>query len=318
MYQAGDIEVFIFAHNRAAFLRETLECYLGQTVTGFRLVILANGPTPEVDAVSKEYAAKGVDTITERKVLNVHGCVSRCRELASRPITIMAHDDDLIHPAYVETVLKCYNQVPNLNMVLSAMGEWDEEPFSREYHSHFVLLNRAELSAYIFIGKPFAFSSSSYKTEALKKSPGPDFSRFGKVNDVPFMLGVCGDQKAVVLQFPFVKCRSHKAQDSKNFVTGPTAEEWISLDLCHKEIMGHGGRRIKLAHICNSFHRLKMAWWAWCVCEHSKMNFWQYMKLAFRMGEMDVKRCLLGGILHGNIRQKVSEKLCSFKIKELK
>ena len=130
MYQASDIEVFIFAHNRASFLREALDCYFRQTVAGFRLVILANAPTPEVVQVAHEYAAKGAELVLEPSVLNVHGCVRRCQELASRSITVLAHDDDWVHPAYLETLLKCYNQNPEIRMALSAMGVGSMESFS--------------------------------------------------------------------------------------------------------------------------------------------------------------------------------------------
>ena len=190
MYQAQDIEVFIFAHDRAAFLREALNCYLAQTVTGFRLVVLANAPAADVLQVTQEYAARGVETICEPAPLNVHGCVRRCQELASRAITVMAHDDDWVHPAYLETILKCYNQNPGLHLVLSAMGEWDEKPFSAQGHSREILLNQSELSAYIFIGVPFAFSSSCYKIEILKHALAPDFGRYGNVYDVRTIIGV--------------------------------------------------------------------------------------------------------------------------------
>lgn len=118
MYTAKDIEVFFFAHDRAEMLRQAVDCYLNQTVKGARLILLANAPTQEVLQVAREYASKGVELVHEPKSLNVFGCVQRCREIASRAITVMAHDDDLIHPAYLETLLKAYNQIPNVNVVV--------------------------------------------------------------------------------------------------------------------------------------------------------------------------------------------------------
>ena len=313
MYQAQDIEVFIFAHDRAAFLREALDCYLAQTVTGFRLVVLANAPAADVLQVTQEYAARGVETICEPAPLNVHGCVRRCQELASRAITVLAHDDDWVHPAYVENLLKCYNQIPGIYLALSAMGEWDEKPFSAPGHSRVFLLNQSELSAYIFIGESFAFSSSSYKTEILKHAPAPDFARYGKVNDVPFMLGVCGGGRAAVLAFPFVKGRTHGGQDSRTFSTGPTAKQWLELDLCHKEMMRRGGTKMTLAYICNALHRLKTGWRDWCKCEYGKMTFAQYLKLARQMGALDTKRRLCGFLLRGGVRKALLDGLCPFK-----
>ncbi len=312
MYQANDIEVFVFAHDRAAFLREALDCYLCQTISSFRLVVLANAPTEEVLLVLQEYALKGVEVVLESQSLNVYGCVRLCQELASRAITVMAHDDDWVHPAYLETLLKCYNQNPDIHLALSAMGKWDGNAFSEEYHSRTYLLNQSELSAYIFIGESFAFSSSSYKTKALKNAPAPDFARYGKVNDVPFMLGVVAAGTAAVLQFPFVKCRTHQAQDSRTFSTGPTAKQWIELDLCHKEMMSRGSAKMKWAYICNAFHRLKTGWQDWCKCEHYKMSFSQYLQLARQMGALDKERHFFGFLLRGSVRKSLLNVLCQF------
>lgn len=318
MYTPRDVEVFLFAHDRPAFLREALDSYLRQTVGGFRLALLANAPTPEVLQVAQEYAGRGVELILEPQSLNVYGCVRRCQELASRSITVLAHDDDWVHPAYLETLLKCYNRFAKLQVAVSAAGEWDARPFTADYHTQLVLLKRAEFSAYIFTGEPFAFSSSSYKTEIFKTAPAPDFARYGKVNDVPFMLGVCRGGEAAVLQFPFVKCRIHPRQDSLNFATGPRAREWIELDLCHKREMSHGGRKLRWAYILNAFHRLKTGWRDWCVCEHDKMTFKQYLNLARQMGALDAKRRFFGVLLRGGVRKACLEKLCSFVRLELK
>lgn len=318
MYRAEDTEIFVFAHNRAAFLRQTLDCYLNQTVRGARLIVLANAPTPDVLATAKAYAAKGVETLLEPTPLNVHGCVAYCRQAASRRITVMAHDDDLIHPAYLENLLAAYNQIPDLNVALSAMGDWNDEPFSPSCHRRLALLNQAQFSAYIFIGRSFTFSSGSYKTAALKAAPAPDFGSYGKVCDVPFMLNVCQNGQAAVLQFPFIKYRIHAGQDCRTFSTGPTARQWIALDLCHKDIMSRGDKKMQWAYCCNAFHRLRIGWRDWCLCEHDKMTFARYLKLAAQMGALDAKRLLAGILLRGGLRQALLDKLCPFEIMALK
>lgn len=307
-YTAKDIEVFFFAHDRADMLRQAVDCYLNQTVQGARLILLANAPAPEVLDVAREYAAKGVELVHEPKSLNVFGCVQRCRELASRAITVMAHDDDLIHPAYLETLLKAYNQIPNLNVALSSMKDWDDAPFSPRYHTQgTVLKNASEFSAYIFLGYSFTFSSASYRTETLKLAPAPNFDTYGKVQDVPFMLGACLDGTAAVLQYPFIKYRIHAAQDCQTFSTGPTAKQWLELDLLHKKLMSSGGKNLRRAYTLNAYHRLRIGWKDWCRCEHDKMTFAQYLDLARNMGALTTAQRLAGYLLRGGIRKRVLE-----------
>ena len=312
MYYASDIEVFFLAHNRAEFLREALDCYLKQTVQGARLVILANAPTPAVLQVTQNYASKGIETIVLPPFSNVYQGIEYCQETASRPITVIAHDDDLIHPAYLETLLACYNQIPHLNIALSTMGDWNKQPFSAKYNRKLFLLDQSQFSAYIFIGKSFTFSSCSYKTAAFKQAPKPDFACYGKVSDVPFMLGVCHDGKAAVLQFPFVKYRIHAGQDSRTFANGPTARQWVALDLCHKKMMSHGNKKTQWAYLCNAYHRLRIGWRDWCLCEHDKMTFGQYLNLARKMGALSLQKHLLGFLLRGRLRQALLNALCPF------
>lgn len=304
-YTAKDIEVFFFAHDRGEFLRQAVDCYLNQTVKGARLVILANAPTEEVLQVAKEYASKGVELIHEPKPLNVYGCAQYCQEVASRAITVMAHDDDLIHPAYLETLLKAYNQIPELNVAISAMGDWDEQPFSAYHTKTAVLQNVSEFSAYIFLGGSFTFSSASYRTETLKKAPRPDFKRYGKIQDVPFMLGACMGGKAAVLQFPFVKYRIHSGQDCQTFATGPTAEQWLELDGLHKKLMTEGHKHLRLAWQLNAYHRLRIGWRDWCLCEHGKMTFAVYLAKAREKGLLSNGAKMFGSILRGNVRTRL-------------
>lgn len=317
-YTAKDVDVFFFAHDRAEMLRQAIDCYLNQTVQGARFVLLANAPTPEVLDVAREYAGKGVELVHEPKSLNVFGCVQRCRELASRAITVMAHDDDLIHPAYLETLLKAYNQIPKLNVAISAMGDWDDKPFGAEYHTQCaVLKNVSEFSAYIFLGHSFTLSSASYRTKTLKLAPAPDFSTYGKVQDVPFMLEACMDGAAAVLQYPFIKYRVHMAQDCQTFSTGPTAKQWLALELLHQKQMSSGGNNLRRAYALNAFHFLRVGWRDWCRCEHGKMTFAEFLNLALDRGVLTMGQRFAGWLVRGGIRQKILNQLFCYNTVDL-
>lgn len=317
-YTAKDIEVFFFAHNRANMLRQAVDCYLNQTVKGAQLILLVNAPSLDVLRVAQDYISKGVKLIVEPTSLNVCGCVQYCQKMASRAITVMAHDDDLIHPAYLETILKAYNQLPGLNLVISAMGDWNDEPFSPQYHTQLrVLKNVSEFSAYIFLGYSFTFSSASYRTLALKKAPVPNYTTYGKVHDVPFMLGVCRHGEAAVLQYPFIKYRIHADQDSLTFSTGPMVKHWLALEGLHKKLMSLGGKRLSLAYELNAYHRLRIGWRDWCLCEHDRMTFKQYIRLAKEQGLLSIISSLSGAFLRGALRRMVLQYLFSGQVTNL-
>lgn len=313
MYKPEDVEVFIFAHDRADFLRETIECYLNQSLTGARIVVLANAPTPEVLELVQAYALQGVELIYTTELLGLNGSIRWCQQLASRAITVMAHDDDLIHPAYLETLLRAYNRFPDLNIALSAMGNWIEEtriPLNRAV----ILPSATAFSAYIFLGHSFTFSSCSYKTARLKEMPSPQFDVYGKVQDVPFMLSAVTNTNATacVLQYPFILYRIHDGQDCQTYATGPTAQQWISLDLLHKELMSRGIIKIRLAYIFNAYHRLRIGWKDWCRCEHGKISFREYIQFSCHMGACGPIREFFGLLLRGELRKFILSLLCPF------
>lgn len=306
MYTAKDITVYFFAHDRGEFLRQALDCYLNQTVSGATLVLLANAPTQEVLQVAQDYAPKGVQLHLEEKPMRVFECVQRCRELAHTPITIMAHDDDLIHPAYIENVLNAYNHVPHLAVALSSMGEFEQTPVYTGLSKAYVF-TASQFSAYIYQGGSFCFSSCTYKTEFLKMAPAPDYATYGKVCDVPFMLGATGSQQVAVFDFHFIRYRSHAAQDCNTFSTGPTAREWLNLEQLHKRLIlsAHTLRFYWLYQFSN-WYRLRMGWRDWCLCEHDKMTFSQYLHQARQLGVYSGLGRLLGLVFHGHLRRRVS------------
>ena len=316
-YTAKDITVYFFAHDRGEFLRQALDCYLNQTVPGAKLVLLANAPSADVLQVAKEYAPRGVKLHLEEKPMRVFECVQCCQKLADTPITIMAHDDDLIHPAYVENILHLYNNCPDLAVTLSAMGEFEETPEYKELSPAY-LFTAPQFSAYIYQGGSFCFSSCTYKTKWLKQTPAPDYATYGKISDVPFMLGATGPHKAAVLDFHFIRYRTHAAQDCQTFSTGPTVREWLNLEKLHKYLIYSAHRRrLRWLYQAANYFRLRMGWNDWCLCDHDKMDFAQYMQLAKQAGVYSATGRLLGLFLHGKFRRKVTNTLLGIKPQKL-
>lgn len=309
VYTPQDITVYFFAHDRGDFLRQALDCYLNQTVQGAKLVLLANAPSPDVLQVAKDYAPRGVQLHLEEKPMRVFECTRWCQQIAKSPITVMAHDDDLIHPAYLENVLHAYNTIADLAVCCSSMGEFEETP---EYTglSKAYVLTQPQFSAYIYQGSSFCFTSCSYKTELLKQAPAPDYDTYGKIFDAPFMLQATGSHLAAVFDFHFIRYRTHNQQDSQTFSTGPTAREWLNLEKLHRRlIFSAGSLRLRVLYAAANWFRLRMGWKDWCLCEHRKMNFSDYLLQAKEAGVYSRLGRFLGIFLHGKTRRKVTYKL---------
>ena len=63
MYTVNDIQIFITTHNRANYLKESIESLLNQTAGIKELIVLDNESNDNTEEVVKKYSNKGVKYI---------------------------------------------------------------------------------------------------------------------------------------------------------------------------------------------------------------------------------------------------------------
>lgn len=297
------MEVFVLTHKRPEFLKQTLDCYLKQTVKGFRLAVFSNGHSPETKRLLNEYARYGVEDfyVDEELAPNVNH--ARALEASGRKLLVVAHDDDLVHQAYVEHLLALFNKFPDTALAVSRSEEFSPEklcasPARRAWR----FKTRNEFAAWVFSGGGFTFSSACYKTQHVKRTDPFVAKSYGKVGDVPFMLAVCAEGEAVLTDFPFVQYRIHAGQDSYNYATGPSAEEWLNLTLLYKHLLCRpeqpGLRRLFLLQ---NYRCLRIGWRDWTKCEHGKMTWKDFKALALERGALCEKAVWAGRLLRGKV-----------------
>lgn len=308
-YTPSDLEVLVLAHKRPAFLREALACYRAQTVQGFRLAVYANGGCPEIKDIAREFDA---ELFYEEKDLGMYPNIRRAIDGARGKLTILAHDDDLIAPSYVEHLLRAFNRLDGLTLAISRQGDY-EHPGGARADACIYCPAPAYLAAYIFTGGSFTFSSFCAKTDALKKTDISLNAPYGKVTDVPFMFQMLGPAEAsCVLAWPFVKYRLHDGQDCVDYATGPTAEEWLNLTGFYKKIFDAAGGRFKCFFALQSLRHVRIGWRDWCRCEHNRMTYRQYLRLARQKGLLSFTSRVLGALLRGKISHFLQRRLVKF------
>ena len=153
---AQDITVAVLAHKRPDLLAETLASYRAQTVQGFRLMVVSNGDCPAIKEVSAKYQA---ELFYEPKELSMYENVRRAQQLTSGVFTILAHDDDLVEPDYIASLLSLANHYPNLTLVIPARYS-EEYPWNSQTRYWAYFDTPARLGGYLFSGGSFTFSSS--------------------------------------------------------------------------------------------------------------------------------------------------------------
>ncbi len=237
-----DLDIFVFTHNRAELLEQTIKNLLHQTELGIRIHVLDNASTDNTFDVVSRFKLLGV--IYHRGDINDgwQGNFERAKLLASRPWTMLFHDDDLLHPNYCEWALEQINKNKNISLLGSAVA-FDRMPndswhLNTKHDALPILCDSVkDLAGILYSGFPLGFCSVIYKTSLLKLAK-INVKNFGKVADRPFLLDISRNGKSIIFMQPLVKYRVHPLQDSNNQDSGPFVNELAALHAFYFGILG--------------------------------------------------------------------------------
>lgn len=240
-----DLTIFVLTYNRAALLRETLKNLVSQSVR-CELVVFDNHSKDDTGAVVSEFASSNVCYKRADANLGSVGNFEWARSLARRRWTMVAHDDDLLHPDYVRIALSALEANPNAAMYASGMT-FEAHPRDEYWGSptsEVVKLNGAgELASILYRDFPLHFGSVIYRTDFLKQVAWGQ--EYGKVGDRPLLLDVAMLGEVLIQRRSLVRYRVHGDQDSQTPGSGPFVEQLAAL---HRKFRDHLGASMASDH----------------------------------------------------------------------
>ena len=246
MYTIEDIDVFVMTHNRAEFLKETLDCLMVQSVRPDCVTVFDNESVDDTEAVVRAYADRGVRYV---RTTGRDGNFFEMQKRATRPFVVHFHDDNLFHREYLEKVLYVLNSVEGVAGVTGAYQyfEYSADPnYLLRYGSR--LLNKVLI---LSSGAEFAIhkirsetrpgelivdnvGALVYKTEFFKKRV-PLTDKYGKADDTALALQVLDYGRFVTLSdWNAVFIRQHPQRDvntDANSLSMEQAINWVGLYL---------------------------------------------------------------------------------------
>jgi glycosyltransferase involved in cell wall biosynthesis len=282
---AVDLEVFILTYNRADYLQQTLISLINQTVKEFRIVVLDNGSTDGTPQLVKSFESYGVELNRSERNLGGLNNFNRARHLANRQWVMAFHDDDLLHPSYIEFALKLIAKYPNLVMLGTAMS-FERNPQNSKWaplKGNFIKCKNArKFASLLYSGFSFHFGATIYRTE-LFKNCFFNWEEYGKIGDRPFLLDIAQHGPVLVFEEPFVKYRCHAGQDSGDSASGPFIPQLIALHRNYLRLLGsnpfsHEGR----IFIANNYKYLYVEYTQ--LHERNKLMGRNYIQKAFQEG----------------------------------
>jgi len=114
--------------NGERFLAQAVESLLNQTYKNIELIISDNASTDATPDLCKRYAASDARVRYSRLPENIGGVpnANRVFSLASGAYCMLAADDDVWQPTYVEQCVRCLERDPSAVLVCSEMAIIDE------------------------------------------------------------------------------------------------------------------------------------------------------------------------------------------------
>lgn len=229
-YKADDIQIFVMSHNRAHFIKDCINSILAQTAGVSEITVLDNESTDDTEAVVKGYEHKGVKYI---KTYGFLGNFKKSQELAYKKYVMVFHDDDILHPTYLEMALKILNEQDDISLITTRYTTFKGELpiFENNLKPSYYLFDKCrDFTAFMYYNEQIAFASAIYRTEEYVKND-LEYDKFSKYNDWPFMVKIAVSGKSViVVDGRMYYSRIHPNQDSSTNVICPSIEQIINWD----------------------------------------------------------------------------------------
>lgn len=231
VYVDADLEIFVLTYNRKKYLKECLESILAQTDQGIKVTVIDNHSTDGTKELLESYRAKGINHIINDHNLGVIGSMQKVQNISSTPWVMMFHDDDLIHPQYVEKARTFFNRSDTVMIV--SYGKKAVNPTSHSFRKikgveYYSGLNSSEFTGELIKAKLIPFCSAIYRREFFKATEFR-WDTYGKVGDRPFLLDVATCGETILFKKNMVLTRLHKFNDSRATDKSTTSNHWINL-----------------------------------------------------------------------------------------
>ena len=228
--ECKNLDVFVLTYNRAKYLKTMLESLCMQSATGFNIKVLNNASTDNtlevIEEVKRKYPDRNIIVITNEKNLGNAGNFIRSQELAENEYTAIFHDDDAIHPEYIEaamTLMKIHHKAVMCTGHKKLIWNVDNSNWdilNKNYHYY-----RKEDGIYLgLLIHRTVFADALYRTDAYKSiSYKPEM--YGKLHDNMFMFEMNNLGDIVFIQGICMRWRQHANSDSNTLSTGPFPQE---------------------------------------------------------------------------------------------
>lgn len=218
------LEVFILTYNRLNYLKLALESLFNQTVNNIKITVVDNASNDR----TKEYiellqkSHNNLNYYRQKENIGVLNNFLSVRNLAQAEYTYIPHDDDIVHPQYIEAILKVLDSEQNVDLIYSQKKDFYKDCEIVNYNYEKINLkifnNKNLFTACQFIhqtGYTIPFPTVVYKTENIKQTEANILTlKSGAIADLTYVIDSLKNGKCILINEKMLNYRLHKNQDS--------------------------------------------------------------------------------------------------------
>jgi len=296
LFIASNFQIVILTYNRSYLLRDTIKSIINQTVFGYDIIVYDNGSIDNTKIVVEEFVEYGVQYY--KKEINDHlGAWDEIKNICSREWLIVFHDDDIMHPEYIQSALQLINKYPDISLICSGMRHFENiNNIKLEMELGFAHYNFNKLSGFanlLYNGFPIPFCSAIYKSSVFK-SLKIEYNIYDKLFDRPFLMNASAYGRIVVLKRKFIYVRSHTNQDSNTISNGKYTNAIISLNKFYYKALGCNiFTKTGRTFLFKSYNRLYGSY-LWMGANSSGKSFFEFLRTAQSKGAISNFAIIIG------------------------
>lgn len=230
----SQLDVIVLTYNRAKTLTVMLESLCTQTAQGFHITVLNNASTDNTLEIVKklqcEYPNRDIKVITNKRNLGNIGNFKESQKIAKNTYTAVFHDDDAIHPEYIETAMKLLSE--NEDAVLCTGNVY---PYYNVNNYNWSFLNKnyylypEDMGPYLQLHVTrHVFQTAIYKTEVYRRNCFQP-EKYGKLHDITFLMEVSRCGPSILILGECARMGVSPSQDSCQLSSGPFPNEISSI-----------------------------------------------------------------------------------------
>lgn len=238
MYTIDDIQIFITTHNRANYIKDSIESILHQTANVNEIIVLDNESTDNTEEIVKSYALRGVKYV---KTYGFLGNFKKAKEIVNKPYCMLFHDDDILHPDYLKNAINVLNKHKNIALITTKYTEFNDNDiptkFEKITNEYYLFKKQLYFVARMFFIEYIAYAPTIYYSKYFFNT-SLEYEKFNKFNDWPFMAKISKYGNSILFNNPnMYHVRRHRQQDTWTNTNIPSFEQIINWDKYFYDIL---------------------------------------------------------------------------------